>query len=49
MPVPEAYYNFVMDYAPYLYVTPSSGPDLTWGKATLAGAFAIDSSTDAYF
>ncbi|MGD6809296.1 MAG: hypothetical protein ACQCN3_06310 [Candidatus Bathyarchaeia archaeon] len=49
MPVPEAYYNFVMEYAPYLYVTPSSGPDLTWGKATLAGAFAIDFLYDAYF
>ena len=49
MPVPEAYYNFVMDYSPYLYVTPDVGPDLTWGKAAFAGAFAVDFLYDAYF
>ncbi|MGD6933723.1 MAG: hypothetical protein ACQCN5_05910 [Candidatus Bathyarchaeia archaeon] len=49
MPVPEAYYNFVMDYAPYLYVTPNVGPDYTWGKAAFAGAFAVDFLYEAYF
>jgi hypothetical protein len=49
MPVPQAYYQFVMDYAPYLYVTPGSGPDLTWGKAALAAGFAVDFLYEAYF
>jgi uncharacterized protein YyaL (SSP411 family) len=38
-----------MDYAPYLYVTPQIGPDLTWGKAALAGGFAVDFLYEAYF
>jgi hypothetical protein len=46
--VPSAYYQFIIDYAPYLYVIPGSGPDLTWGKATLAAAFAIDFLYEAY-
>ncbi len=49
MPVPEAYFNFVMAYAPYLYVTPGVGPDLTWGKAAFAGAFTIDFLYEAIF
>jgi hypothetical protein len=49
MPFPQAYFDFVMDYAPYLYVTPGSGPDLTWGKAAFAGAFAVDFLYEAYF
>jgi hypothetical protein len=49
MPVPEAYYHFVMDYAPYLYVTPPQGPDLTWGKAALSAGFAVDFLYEAYF
>ena len=49
MPVPEAYYSFVMDYAPYLYVTPEVGPDLTWGKAAFSAAFAVDFLYEAYF
>ncbi len=49
MSVPEAYYQFVMDYAPYLYVTPGVGPDLTWGKAALAAGFAVDFLYEAYF
>jgi hypothetical protein len=47
--VPSAYYQFVMDYAPYAYVIPDSGPDLTTGKAVLAGSFAIDFLCEAYF
>jgi hypothetical protein len=49
MPVPEAYYQFVMDYAPYLYVDPESGPDLMWGKAALSAGFAVDFLYEAYF
>jgi hypothetical protein len=40
--VPEAYYQFIMDYAPYVYVVPPSTPDPAWGKAAFAVAFAID-------
>jgi len=47
--VPEAYYEFVMEYAPYLYVVPGSGPDLTWGRAALAAGFAVDFLFEAYF
>lgn len=47
--VPDAYYQFVMDYAPYVYVVPESGPDLSWGKAAFAAAFAIDFLFEAYF
>jgi hypothetical protein len=49
MQVPEAYYDFVMAHAPYLYVTPDVGPDLTWGKAVSAASFAIDFLYEAYF
>jgi len=37
-----------MDYAPYVYVIPGSGPDLTWGRAAFAAAFAIDFLHEAY-
>ena len=46
--VPEAYYQFVMDYAPYVYVIPESGPDPAWGKVAFAAAFAIDFLYEAY-
>ena len=46
--VPEAYYQFVMDYAPYVYVIPESGPDPEWGRAAFAAAFAIDFLYEAY-
>ncbi len=49
MPVPEAYYEYVMNYAPYIYVVPESGPDLTWGKAAFAAGFAVDFLFEAYF
>jgi hypothetical protein len=48
MNVPDAYYEFIMDNAPYVYVIPSSGPDLSWGKAAFAAAFAIDFLHEAY-
>jgi len=46
--VPEAYYQFVMDYAPYVYVIPGSGPDPAFGRAAFAAAFAIDFLYEAY-
>ncbi|MEM3566301.1 MAG: hypothetical protein QXK47_03775 [Candidatus Bathyarchaeia archaeon] len=47
--VPEAYYAFVMDYAPYVYVFPPGNPDQEWGRAAFAAAFAIDFLYEAYF
>ncbi len=46
--VPEAYYQFVMDYAPYVYVIPPNQPDSEFGKAAFAAAFAIDFLCEAY-
>jgi hypothetical protein len=46
--VPEAYYQFVMDYAPYVYVIPPSTPDPAFGKGVLAASFAIDFLCEAY-
>ncbi|MEM1540729.1 MAG: hypothetical protein QXJ07_05040, partial [Candidatus Bathyarchaeia archaeon] len=46
--VPEAYYQFVMDFAPYLYVIPPDTPDSV-GRGVMAAAFAIDFLYDAYF
>jgi hypothetical protein len=47
--VPDAYFQFIMDYAPYVYVVPGSGPDMEWGKAVFAAAFAGDFLFEAYF
>jgi hypothetical protein len=46
--VPEAYFQFVMDYAPYVYVIPPSTPDPAFGKGILAASFAIDFLYEAY-
>jgi len=46
--VPESYYQFVMDYAPYVYVVPPNTPDPEWGRAAFAAAFAIDFLYEAY-
>jgi hypothetical protein len=47
--VPDAYYQFVMDYAPYVYVVPETGPDPEWGRAAFAAGFAVDFLFEAYF
>jgi len=47
--VPETYFDFIMNYAPYVYVIPGSGPDLEWGKSSFAAAFAIDFLYQAYY
>jgi len=49
MQVPDAYYQFIVDYAPYVYVIPGSGPDPAWGQAAFAAAFAIDFLYEAYY
>ncbi len=46
--VPEAYYQFVMDYAPYVYVIPPDTPDPAFGKGVLAASFAVDFLCEAY-
>jgi hypothetical protein len=46
--VPQAYYDFIIQHAPYIYVI-DGNPDLSWGKATFAAAFAIDFLYEAYF
>jgi hypothetical protein len=46
--VPEAYYQFVMNYAPYVYVIPPSTPDPAYGRGVLAASFAIDFLCEAY-
>jgi len=46
--VPEAYYQFIMDYAPNVYVIPPSTPDPAFGKGVLAASFAIDFLCEAY-
>ncbi len=46
--VPEAYYQFIMDYAPNVYVIPPNSPDPAFGKGVLAASFAIDFLHDAY-
>jgi hypothetical protein len=40
--LPEAYYEFVMSYAPYVYVIPPNTPDPSFGRAAFTAAFAID-------
>jgi hypothetical protein len=47
--VPDTYFEFVMDYAPYMYVVPGSGPDMEWGRAAFAAAYAVDFLFEAYF
>jgi len=49
MTVPDAYYQFIIDYAPYVYVSPPNTPDPTWGRAAFAAAFAIDFLYQAYY
>ena len=47
--VPEAYYQFILDYAPYVYVIPPDTPDTELGRVAFAAAFAIDFLYEAYF
>jgi hypothetical protein len=46
--VPETYYDFVMEYAPYVYVIPPDTPDPEFGRGALAASFAINFLSEAY-
>jgi hypothetical protein len=46
--VPEAYYQFVMDYAPTFTLFRLDTPDPEFGKGVLAASFAIDFLCEAY-
>jgi hypothetical protein len=46
--VPEAYYQFVMDFAPYVYIIPPDTPDPEFGRGVLAASFALDFLCEAY-
>jgi hypothetical protein len=47
--VPGAYYQFIIDYAPYVYYIPGTGVDTSWGQAAFVAAFAIDFLYEAYY
>ncbi|KPV63634.1 MAG: hypothetical protein AOA66_0766 [Candidatus Bathyarchaeota archaeon BA2] len=46
--IPQAYFNFIMDYAPYFYYIPGSGVDTEWGRGPAPAAHAIDFLNEAY-
>lgn len=46
--VPQQYFTFIMDYAPYFYVIPGTGVDTEWGRGPAAAAHAIDFLNEAY-
>jgi hypothetical protein len=46
--VPQQYFSFIMDYAPYFYVIPGTGVDTEWGRGPAAAAHAIDFLNEAY-
>ncbi|MFA5364709.1 MAG: hypothetical protein WC325_05950 [Candidatus Bathyarchaeia archaeon] len=46
--VPQQYFSFVMDYAPYFYVNPETGVDTQWGQGPAPAAHAIDFLAEAY-
>ena len=46
--VPNIYFDFVMDYAPYFYYIPDVGVDVEWGRGIAPAAFAIDFLYEAY-
>ncbi|MCW4016809.1 MAG: hypothetical protein NWF06_10600 [Candidatus Bathyarchaeota archaeon] len=46
--VPQAYFDFIMDYAPYFYVIPGTGVDTQWGQGPAPAAHAIDFLAETY-
>lgn len=46
--VPQEYFEFIMDYAPYFYYIPGTGVDTEWGRGPAAAAHAIDFLAEAY-
>lgn len=46
--VPQEYFGFVMDYAPYFYVIPGAGVDAEWGRGPAPAAHTIGFLVEAY-
>jgi hypothetical protein len=46
--VPQQYFDFIMDYAPYFYLIPGTGVDTEWGRGPAPAAHAIDFLAEAY-
>ena len=46
--VPASYYEFVMNYSPYIYVYPNGTPDYSWGRSAFAASFSIEFLYEAY-
>ena len=46
--VPQQYFSFIMDYAPYFYYIPGTGVDTEWGRGPAPAAHAIDFLNKAY-
>lgn len=46
--LPDDYYEFLMQHAPYVYIIPGEGPDPDWGRAAFSAAFAIDALHETY-
>ncbi|MGD6810852.1 MAG: hypothetical protein ACQCN3_14235 [Candidatus Bathyarchaeia archaeon] len=46
--VPQAYYDFIIQFAPYLYVIPPDIPDPAYGRGVMSAAFAINFLSQAY-
>lgn len=44
----DTYLQFILDYAPYFFYIPGSGPDTSSGRGVAAAAFAIDFLYEAY-
>jgi len=47
--VPSAYYQFIIDYAPYFYYIHGTGVDAGWGRGPGPAAHAIDFLYAAYY
>ena len=46
--VPQQYFDFVMEYAPYFYVIPGTGVDTQWQRGPAPASHAIDFFVQAY-
>jgi hypothetical protein len=46
--VPQQYFSFLMDYAPYFYVIPKTGVDPQWQRGPAPAAHTIDFLAQAY-
>ena len=46
--VPQEYFDFVMDFAPYFYYIPGTGVDPEWERGPTSAAHAIDFLAQAH-